>query len=86
MVAVSGALIFIGYQLTVYGWSQIRGQNAGFFDILWPGRYNGNTPDSTGDTYTPGKGLSNIGAGGTIGRNPAPSKPIRLPTHPTPGA
>ena len=45
MVAVSGGLLFAGYQLLVYGWSQVNGANAGFFDILWPGRYTGNTPD-----------------------------------------
>ena len=73
MVAVSGALIFIGYQLTVYGWSQIRGENAGFFDILWPGRYKGSTADySPPFTYTPGKGLSDTAAGGTVGATPNP--------------
>jgi hypothetical protein len=47
MVAVSGGLLFAGYQLLVYGWSQVSGSNAGFFDILWPGRYKGNAPDHT---------------------------------------
>ena len=45
MIAVSGALVFGGFQLLVYGWSQVRGSNAGFFDILWPGRYKGNPLD-----------------------------------------
>ena len=45
MVAVSGGLIFLGYQLLTYGWSQVRGDNAGFFDLLWPGRYKGPNPD-----------------------------------------
>ena len=53
MIAVSGALIFGGYTLAVYGWSQLQGQNAGFFDLLWPGRYKGNTPDSGGATPMP---------------------------------
>lgn len=48
MVAVSGGLIFIGYQLMAYGWSQVNGSNAGFFDLLWPGRFTGNSPDSSG--------------------------------------
>ncbi|MDE1881999.1 MAG: hypothetical protein KGI89_15805 [Euryarchaeota archaeon] len=52
MVAVSGALIFIGYQLTVYGWSQLQHGNAGFFDILWPGRYKGLMPDPPAPTST----------------------------------
>ena len=58
MVAVSGGLIFLGYQLLVYGWSQVNGQNAGFFDILWPGRYQGNTPDSGA--------LTSFGSGGGL--------------------
>lgn len=76
MVAVSGGLIFIGYQLMVYGLSQVRHGNAGFFDILWPGRYTGLHPDSgTGITYTPGKGLNDVGAGGTIGLPPQKAAP-----------
>ena len=46
MVAVSGGLLFAGYQLLVFGWSQVNGGNAGFFDILWPGRYKGNPLDA----------------------------------------
>lgn len=69
MVAVSGALIFSGYQLSVYGWSQVNGANAGFFDILWPGRYTGNKPDSgAGILDIPGLGLNDTAAGGTIGK------------------
>lgn len=62
MVAVSGVLIFLGYQLTAYGWSQVRGQNAGFFDILWPGRYKGNTPDSaaSASTISYGSGVTSL--------------------------
>lgn len=46
MVAVSGGLLFAGYQLLCYGWSQVNGGNAGFFDILWPGRYKVVAPDA----------------------------------------
>lgn len=66
MIAVSGGLIFAGYQLLVYGWSQVQGSNAGFFDILWPGRYKGNTPDGPAKTSTisAGQGVTNpIGTG-----------------------
>ena len=59
MLAVSGGLIFIGYQLLVYGASQVRGDNAGFFDILWPGRYKGAFPDSSGT----GAANTNTGSG-----------------------
>ena len=60
MVAVSGGLIFLGYQLLTYGWSQVQGSNAGFFDILWPGRFQGAHPDAVQN------GTSLLG-GGTIG-------------------
>jgi len=66
VIAVSGGLLFIGYQLTVYGWSQVRGSNAGFFDILWPGRFKGAFPDGANKTSTIsyGQGVSNpIGSG-----------------------
>ncbi len=87
MVAVSGGLIFIGYQLMVYGLSQVRGDNAGFFDILWPGRYKGPSPDAFGGiTYTPGKGLSDIAGGGTIGPPPAAVPPQTLGTKKRSGA
>jgi len=65
MLLVSGALVFGGYTLLVYGWSQLRGSNAGFFQILWPGRYtnvaasdgpSSSPPSSTG--ATPGGGLA----------------------------
>ena len=52
MIAVSGAIVIAGYQLVAYGWSQLQGQNAGFFDLLWPGRYKGNTPDKGSATST----------------------------------
>lgn len=72
MVAVSGGLIFAGYQLLVYGWSQVNHGNAGFFDILWPGRYKGNPLDSGAiATYTPGVGLNNTQSGGTVGATPS---------------
>ncbi len=70
MLLVSGGLTFAGYQLLVYGWSQLRGSNAGFFDILWPGRFKGAFPDaassspSTSTGATPGGGLA---PGGTPG-------------------
>ena len=39
MIAIGGVIIFGGYQLLVYGWDQITGGNAGFFQILVPGKY-----------------------------------------------
>ncbi len=86
MIAVSGALIFIGYQLTVYGWSQVRGQNAGFFDILWPGRYQGNTPDAGAiASFGPNGNLNNTAQGGTIGATPSNTPGPSTPPGPGKG-
>ena len=65
--------MFLGYQLMTYGFSQVRGSNAGFFDILWPGRYKGAFPDG-GSTSTTGQPIKIGGAAvpGTI-TIPAPS-------------
>jgi hypothetical protein len=68
VVAVSGVLIFAGYQLVVYGLDQVRGGNNGFVDLLWPGRFKTVLPD--GIVNTPG-GLNDLGAGGTIGKKPS---------------
>ncbi len=65
MIAVSGGLIFIGYQLMVYGWSQIHGGNAGFFDLLWPGRYTGLHPDS-GSATAPGTAQAGQGTANAL--------------------
>lgn len=46
MVTVALAVLFGGYQLFQYGLSQVNGCNAGFLDILWPGRFTGCNPDS----------------------------------------
>lgn len=81
MVAVSGGLIFLGYQLLAYGWSQVNGSNAGFFDMLWPGRYKGNAPDSSAvDTNVAGKGLNDTAQGGTAGG--APQGPLDYTYYP----
>ena len=79
MIAVSGGLLFLGYQLMVYGWSQVQGSNAGFFDILWPGRFKGANPDQTGNTYVPGGGLNNTASGGTIGASGTPLQNVLPP-------
>ena len=62
MVAVSGGLLWLGYWVLSYGWSQVQGSNAGFFDLAWPGRYIGNTPDGPAKaaTSTYGSGVTNL--------------------------
>ena len=78
MVAISGVMILAGYQLVSYGWSQVRGNNAGFFDILWPGRYTGNTPDggsssSSSSTTSTTRTNPNGVTVPVIAQNPTPS-------------
>jgi hypothetical protein len=86
MIAVSGGLVFIGYQLLVYGWSQVNGQNAGFFDILWPGRYKGNTPDSGAiASFSANGSLNDTAQGGTIGATPKTNTTPGPKTPPGPG-
>lgn len=34
MVGVAGVVVFLGYSVLVYGWSQVRGCNAGFLDMV----------------------------------------------------
>lgn len=62
MVAVSGGLLWLGYWVLSYGWSQVQGSNAGFFDLAWPGRYTGNTPDGPAKaaTSTYGSGVTSL--------------------------
>jgi hypothetical protein len=73
MLAVSGALVFGGYQLLAYGWSQIRGSNVGFFALLWPGALKsvppadgaGSEPSGTAGQPSQGSAGSPGGASGT---------------------
>ena len=76
MIAVSGGLIFAGYQLLVYGWSQVNGGNAGFFDILWPGRFTGNPKDGPG---TNGTSLLGGGTFGLLGGRSPPATSVNSP-------
>lgn len=58
MVGLAGSIVFIGYTLMAYGWSQIRGSNAGLFDITWPGRFKGANPDTAAASSGGGGGNS----------------------------
>jgi hypothetical protein len=49
MVTLLGALVvWSGYTLFAYGYSQIRGCNIGLRDLAWPGRTIACNPDSGG--------------------------------------
>lgn len=81
MVAVSGALIFAGYQLLAYGWSQLQHSNVGFFDLLWPGRltapnYKAPPDDGSGSSTSGGGGggaAAALGSGSTSKQMPGGS-------------
>jgi hypothetical protein len=57
---VAGGVLYFGYWLFAYGVSQVRGCNAGFFALGWPGK----NPVCDKDT---GATTSNIGQTGSGG-------------------
>ncbi len=66
MVGLGFGVLFSGYVLLTYGWSQIRGSNATMVQLVWPGSFqnvakpDSGTPDSssnqsiTGTATVPG--------------------------------
>lgn len=68
MIAIGGVLIFGGYQLLVYGWDQLTGGNAGFFQILVPGRYKDVAPNDP-----PGAGTATPPPTTTLTGSPIPT-------------
>lgn len=74
MVGLGFVLTFGGYSLFVYGLSQIRGQNAGFIQMLWP-QSNGFSPAPPDDgwplqdpsTLDPNKGGNHSAGPGAFG-------------------
>lgn len=55
MAGLGFGLFFVGYSLLAYGWSQVRGCNAGLFSLIVPGRFKGCNPDSGESTTKPAK-------------------------------
>ena len=45
MIGLGFGVFFAGYTLLAYGFSQLRGCNAGFIDLVIPGRYSTCNPD-----------------------------------------
>ncbi len=41
MTPIGIGVLWLGYSVLVYGWSQLRGANVGLFTLMWPGKYNG---------------------------------------------
>jgi hypothetical protein len=47
-LVLAGLVLYIGYGNLVYGWSQVTGCNAGYFDVVLPGKWTGCNPDQAG--------------------------------------
>lgn len=52
MIGLGFGLLGASYWLATYGWSQVRGCNAGFVSLGWPGSFKGCNPDA-GSTPAP---------------------------------
>lgn len=48
MTWISIGVLWVGYTVLTYGWSQIRGCNAGLFSLIIPGKFTGCNPDRGG--------------------------------------
>ena len=81
MVGLGFGLLLGGYTLLAYGWSQVRGCNAGLAGLIWPGAFKGCNPDSgsiPGSASTPA-------ATAPSATNPNPVNPITAPPVVAPG-
>ena len=58
MTPIGIGVLWLGYSVLVYGWSQLRGANVGLFTLMWPGKYEGK-PNL--DSGTPTRMSSNGG-------------------------
>ena len=71
MLAIAGAVTWFGYALFVYGLSQVAGQNYGFKDITWPGRFTLGNPAPDSSRALTGSVPGGTGTGkGTLPLNP----------------
>lgn len=64
MVGVGFLVLFAGYSLLTYGWSQIQGSNTGLIGIVWPGAFNGSDDDPPADIGTGKQSGITVGPGG----------------------
>lgn len=61
MIGVAGVVVWLGYAVFAFGWSQVRHCNAGFFAMLNPfGAQPGCNPDQPGGTAP--TGVLNVGS------------------------
>jgi uncharacterized membrane protein len=63
MVGIAGVVVWLGYAVFAFGWSQVRGCNAGFLAMISPfGTQPVCAPDKSGGTLSP-SGTGNVGQG-----------------------
>lgn len=79
MPLVGIGVVFIGYSLVYYGFTQVRGDNYGFWDLILPGRFEKaakNPKDSentsaaisaTADAISASAGAAGEGIGAAVG-------------------
>lgn len=72
MLGLGFGLIFAGYTLFAYGFSQVRSQNAGFIEMVWPGKFSNPAADSGGSTVSQGTPTP------ATASNPNPKNPIQV--------
>ena len=67
MPALTFLVTWMGYSLFAYGFSQLRGCNASWKEISWPGKFQGCKPDPKTTTgYQQGTVVGSGGTGGAV--------------------
>ena len=79
MIGLGFGVFFVGYTLLTYGFSQLRGCNAGFISLVYPGPkgFQGCNPDPPKTSTNPPPTNPNISASGqpATGTNPLQVNP-----------
>lgn len=81
MTWISMGVLWAGYTVLVFGWSQVRGCNAGLFSLVIPGKFTGCNPDAPATSSPSG---TSQGYATTPTRNAVPTSP-QGPTYNAPG-
>ena len=80
MIGLGFVVLFGGYAVMTYGWSQLRGSNASFVSLVWPGSFKGASADTGGASSS---SSTTSPATAPTPANPNPPNPI---TAPPPGS
>lgn len=73
MIGLGMGIFAAGFAIAGYGWGQLRGCNAGFVAMIWPGSYKGCNADSGSNDASQGTGTA------PTPENPNPKNPITAP-------